>query len=211
MEMRQAKIQMIGAGSLGSYTALFLASMGFNRIEVWDDDMVEFHNRRNQLFRVEDFQKPKVTALQELVRYLTGIEIMPRNARANQDTEFAGVVVVMVDSMAARKTIFEAVKYNPRVHLFVDARSGGYDALVYAVNPMDPDGVKRYEESLYSDEEAAPIPCSDQTTLSTVWTVAAVASRMIQLWSEGKIMPVCEEVQINYQKLPVVDSHHLSL
>jgi len=38
---RDIKIAMIGAGSVGSFTALVLAKMGLTNITVWDDDVVE--------------------------------------------------------------------------------------------------------------------------------------------------------------------------
>ena len=209
--MRKANIQLIGAGSLGSYTALSLVKRGFEELSVWDDDVVEYHNRRNQMYREEDIGRPKVEALAELIRHLAGIEITVHNEKAAKDTEFRGIVIIMVDSMKVRKEIFEAVKYNPRVQLFVDGRSGGHEALVYAVNPIDSDAINQYEKHLYSDEEAVDAPCSDQTTLSTVETVAAVAASLVQLWSYGEFMPICTEVRISYNILPSVDSENFSL
>ena len=207
---KKARITLVGVGSLGSFTALLIASMGFENIIAYDPDLVEYHNHRNQLYREGDFNKPKAEVLSQLINYLTPVKIVPVMALAGKGTKFSEVTIVMVDSMTARRNIFDEVKYNPRVKLYIDARSSGSYALVYAVNPCDPDGVKKYEENFYSDADAAQVACSDQTTLPTVWNVAAAAGQVLQLWSQGWT-PVCEEVRLNYKELPGVDSEHLSI
>lgn len=211
--MKKVRISLVGAGSLGSYTVLALADMGYDDIEVYDKDLVEYHNRRNQLFREEDVGKSKVEALAELIKFLAGVEIIPRFMDADENTQFSGnVVIVLVDSMEIRSKIFRGLKYNPRVRLFIEARSGEHIARVYAVNPLDPDGVKRYDSGdiLYSNEEAMIVACSNETTQPTVRAVAAVIAHFVRRWSEGWY-PVCEEARIDFYDMPYIETEHLSI
>lgn len=209
--MRKAKIKVIGAGSLGSFACWFLVKMGFEGIEVYDHDTVESHNQYNQIYRQEDVGKPKVVALPEIVNQLTGGKIETHMAKAGKETPFEGIVITMVDSMAARKEIFEAVKYNPKVKLFIDARSGAPDGTIYAINPADPDGVTQYEETLYLDEEAENIACSDQTTLPLVWIIDATVAQMVRMWSQGWVPSGCAIILVGCKDLPKVDNHQASL
>jgi hypothetical protein len=211
--MEKVRISVVGAGSLGSYATLLLASMGYEDIEVYDDDLVEYHNRRNQLFRTEDMEKLKVEVLAELVRFLTGVKIITHCFQAGKGTRFSGnVIIVLVHSMQARREIFEEIKNNPRYKLFIEARSGEHSARVYAINPSDPDAVKRYgsDEILYSDRKSLDTPCADETTQPTVWTVAATVAHFVRKWTEGWY-PVCEETRIYFKEMPNVETEHLSI
>lgn len=209
MTRKIPRILLIGAGSLGGYGALLLAKMGFDMI-VYDDDLVEYHNHRNQIYRERDVDKFKVVALAELIKDLTDVSLKYKIAKVRKETLLKGIVIVMVDSMKVRAEIFQEVKYNPKVRLYIDARSGGHQGQVYAVNPMDPDGIERYEATLYSDKEAEETPCSDQSTLPAVWAITAIVGRFVQRWAEGWT-PVCEESIILFEELPSIDSHCLSI
>jgi len=61
-------ITLIGAGSIGSTTAVWLGKMGIQDICVFDDDKVEEHNWSNQMFRASDIGKPKGQALFDVMR-----------------------------------------------------------------------------------------------------------------------------------------------
>ena len=39
---------MVGLGGIGSWTAISLAKMGFNNLELWDNDVVAEENFNNQ-------------------------------------------------------------------------------------------------------------------------------------------------------------------
>ena len=81
LKLSSTPITIIGAGATGSFTALTLAKMGFSELTVFDFDTVEEHNLPNQFYRTSDLGKPKVLALQEIIRDFEGIEIKARNEK----------------------------------------------------------------------------------------------------------------------------------
>ena len=128
---------------------------------------------------------------------------MPVPGRVNRATPLHGIVVVTVDNMKARREAFEAAKYRADVSLFVDARSGGDGAMVYALDPRDPDQVRRYEETLYEDEEAIPAPCADERTIPTIFAIAAAIARILALYANGGLHSFIE-ILLNFEKLPII-------
>lgn len=203
-------LNIIGTGSLGSFAALALSKMAraFGwRLKLFDFDTVEAHNALNQLYREEDAGAKKTEALLSLLKYLAGADLPAESVpkRASRKTALHGIVVVTVDTMKARREAFEAAKYRADISLFVDARSGGDGAIVYALDPRDPDQVRRYEETLYDDEEAVPAPCADLRTIPTIFAIAAAIARLLAIHAEGKLRGFIETL-INFEKLPTLQS-----
>ena len=50
-EKEDARINIVGCGSVGSTIAVLLARAGVTKMTLWDFDMVEPHNLANQMFR----------------------------------------------------------------------------------------------------------------------------------------------------------------
>ncbi|MDP3947223.1 MAG: ThiF family adenylyltransferase [bacterium] len=203
-------LNIVGNGSLGSFTALALLKMAraFGwQLKLFDFDTVEAHNVLNQLYRKEDVGTPKTEALAALLKYLGGADtsILPVPGRVDRNTPLHGVVITLVDTMKARREAFEATKYRADVSLFIDARSGGDGAVVYALDPRDPDQVRRYEETLYKDEEAIPAPCADERTIPTIFAIAAAIARLLAL-SESKELRNFVEILLNFEQLPILSS-----
>jgi len=152
-------ITIVGVGGVGSWAALVLAKLGFNRLVLYDHDKVELQNLGCQLYGADELDEAKVYALQELLWNQTGAKI-----QANQ-RKFAGapsgVVVTAVDSMKDRRTIFSSCK---DANLFVDCRIGGEKLVMYAVDPSNETAHSEYLKNWYPDEEAADLPCTGQQT-----------------------------------------------
>jgi len=68
---QQIKIDIIGAGGIGSFTTLALAKMGFNNLRVHDFDVVEDHNVASQFFKEPQLGMYKVDALRDNVKEQT--------------------------------------------------------------------------------------------------------------------------------------------
>lgn len=178
--MEGLELTMIGGGGIGSPTVLSLAKMGVPKIQVFDDDSVESHNLPVQLFRLGDLGLPKVEALTDIVSGFSGTEVVPRNERFDGSQPLRGVVISGVDTMAARQTIWESVRYRLHVPLYIEARMGGEVARIHAVDPRNPEQVAWYESTLVSDEEALELPCTARATFYTVLVVAGLITSLVK-------------------------------
>ena len=171
-KLREAKITLIGAGAVGSFTALTLAKMGIGRLEIYDGDTVEPHNLPNQWYRLSDLGKSKVDAIKAILEAFSDTEVVchPVNFIA-QPVE--GIVVSAVDSMDARLRIWKHIKNNRKVTVYLDTRMGAEVGKVLAVRPSDPLSVADYQTDLYPSSEAIQAPC---TAKATVYCAAGLAA-----------------------------------
>ena len=173
------KLNIIGAGAIGSFTALTLAKMGFTDISVWDADKVELHNLPNQFYRESDIGKPKVIALKEIIQAFTGTEIKAYQEMYKVQS-IAGIAISGVDSMDARMEIWRKIKFNMRVPLYIDARMGGEVMMLIVLNPCDINDIKRYEASLYPSKEAVKIRCTQQAIIYSLLHVAGYVANTVK-------------------------------
>ena len=177
--LMELPIVVVGAGAVGSFVTLALAKMGAQMVEVFDHDTVEDHNLPNQFYRVADLGKHKAEALRHIVRDYTGVNITARTERY-QAQQLDGVVIVAVDNMAARQAVWEHVRYRPAVPLFIDTRMGAEVAIVHTVNPIDPDDVRAYEETLHASGEAFHARCTEKAIVYTALGLAALAAGKVK-------------------------------
>lgn len=182
----QFPVTVIGCGGIGSPTTLALAKMGCDNITVFDDDLIEDHNIPNQLHKLDEVGEPKVTALREVVKEFTAVKLKTRAERfdAKLREEVSGVVISGVDTMEARKEIWEAIKYNPAVDLYIDARMGAEVCRIFTVNPLIPNEVRQYEKSLYSDEEAHEAPCTERSIIYNVFVIAGLIGSQVKKFAK---------------------------
>lgn len=187
-KLAQRQVTIIGAGGIGSPTTLALAKMGVERLTVWDADKVEQHNLPSQFYRVSELEQLKVDALARTVRDYTGMELVPVRELFTKDkrSELSDVVVSGVDSMASRREVWAAVRYNPRITLYVDARMGAEVARVLTVNPCDPDDVKQYEETLYDDKDAAKEKCTAKAIIYNTLSIAGLVANQVKKHVNGE-------------------------
>jgi molybdopterin/thiamine biosynthesis adenylyltransferase len=179
-------INLVGVGGLGSPIALALAKMGCPRLTLFDDDTVEPHNLPSQLYRMADISMPKVEALAKILREYVDAEITPINERVTQRT-FTGVVISAVDSMAARRTIWQScVRYKAGVKLYIDARMGGEVGRILTVSPTNPMAVEAYEATLFSDEEGSQELCTAQATIYSTFGIASLVANQVKRFARGE-------------------------
>jgi len=174
------KINIIGAGAIGSFVCLALAKMGFTKIEVWDADTVSIENMNSQFYRFSDIDKPKVIALRELVEDFTKVKIKT-NPFHYEEGALDGIVISAVDSMAVRKEIWKNhFQKNPHTKMVFDPRMGAEQALIYAVNPLDRKADEWYQKTLYSDDDAVEERCTAKATIYTVNLVSGYVVKLIK-------------------------------
>jgi len=178
-------VTVIGVGGIGSFAVLALAKMGCSDITVYDDDSVEIRNLPNQYYKVADVGRPKVAALRNIVRDFTDTEITAINNKFAEQP-LSGIVISAVDSMDVRKAIWQRVRYNPKVRLYLDGRFGAEVLRLYSVNPLDPDDIRLYEDSLYPSSEALPVRCTAKSIMYTVLAVSSLISGQVKKHCMGE-------------------------
>lgn len=180
-------INIIGAGATGSHLAYYLAKMGLEDITVYDFDVINEHNIPNQLFGINDIDKYKVHALYSIIKKQTGIKIKFSTDKVTNQ-RMTGIVFIMVDSMAARKEIWEnCCKLKSAVKLVIEPRMGLSMGRIYSVNNMSPSNISQYEENFYSDDEADVSLCGiSQTIITTGTNIASLCARLMLNWFNNK-------------------------
>ena len=178
LKLSSTPITIIGAGATGSFTALTLAKMGFSELTVFDLH-VEENNLPNQFYRTSDIGKPKVLALQEIIRDFEGIEIKARNEKY-RGQRLSGIVICCVDSMDTRLLIWNFVKMNTDIKLYIDLRMGTEVMQMFSVNPIDLSQCKDYEQTLFPSSEALPVRCTAKTIMYTVLSIASFLASQVK-------------------------------
>lgn len=173
-------ITVIGAGAIGSFTILALTKMGFDRIKVYDFDTVSDANMSCQWYRPKDIGKPKVEALQEIIREFTEVPIDAVNERFDGKQALEGIVISSVDSMEVRKLIWEHVKMNPATPWYIDPRMAAEYALSFVMNPHDTKDITAYENTLYTDANAVEEPCTAKATMYTATMIAGYVAKHVK-------------------------------
>lgn len=149
-------VTIVGAGSIGSNVALLMARLGFEDITVIDDDTVEDHNLGHQAYRVDDIERPKVIALAEIIKSATSVEIKTLQEKVDGSSINTDILILAVDSMAARKTISSNATYT----YCVDGRMGGETFNIYSFLSFQKD---LYDKTLFEDSEGSEMPCGGKS------------------------------------------------
>lgn len=181
-------IHLIGVGATGSFVAMELARMGVKEINIYDFDTVEIHNIPNQYFDNDDLDKSKVEALVDKLHKINPeMKINAHVSKVEQTSsedkigidQMSGYVFLLVDSMAARKELFEAIKCNENIKHYWESRLGSKQGTVYYL-PIEKDlDYSKYETiHFYSDEQAEVSACG--TSITVLPIVMMTASLMIE-------------------------------
>lgn len=182
-------ISVIGAGAVGSVAVLGLAKMGFDNIEVFDDDEIEIENMNCQFYRRQDIARKKVAALHDIVHDFTGVNIVARDARYEKQP-LLGIVVAAVDSMTVRAAIWQAVQaQRTTVDYLVDPRMGAETALLYTTALADPARCEAYGRSLYTDTAAVQERCTAKATMYTALALGGLVAQVVKDLAVGGPAP----------------------
>lgn len=156
-EKDDARIHIIGCGSVGSTVAENLARSGVTNFTLWDFDTVEPHNIVNQMFRQKDIGLPKVEALKNILLEINPdiedtIELKPDGWKGRL---LSGYLFLCVDNIDLRREIVEAHMDSPYVKAVFDFRTRLEDAQHYAADWSDLKMKKDLLNSMnFSHEEA---------------------------------------------------------
>lgn len=180
-EKDDARIHIVGCGSVGSTIAENLARCGVTKMTLWDFDKVEAHNIVNQMFRQQDVGKLKVEALKDILSdinpdIIDDVELKPDGWRGKL---MSGYIFLCVDSIELRREIVEKHMDSPYVKAVFDFRTLLESAQHYAADWSDYKMKKDLLKSMqFSHEEAAvetPVSACG-VTLGVATTVRAVCA-----------------------------------
>ena len=135
-EKDEARVHIVGCGSVGSTVAENLARSGVTKFTLWDFDIVEPHNIVNQMFKASDVGKPKVEALKEIILEINpdaepDIELKPKGW---QGKLMSGYIFLCVDNIELRRKIVEMHMSSVYVKAVFDFRTRLEDAQHYAAD-----------------------------------------------------------------------------
>lgn len=171
------RINVVGCGAGGSWLVLFLYKMGFKNIHVYEFDTVEEHNVPNQAFGEKNIGMLKTQAMAETLNCFTNdcenenafeSQVKFHNKKITSENAhlLSGIVFSCVDSMKARKEIYENCFKYGSAELWIEGRLGLWGAYIYTLGEKNNTIFEEYEKTLYADEESEVSICGvSQTAL----------------------------------------------
>jgi molybdopterin/thiamine biosynthesis adenylyltransferase len=190
-----AHVAVIGVGAIGRQIAIQLAAMGVGNLTLVDFDNVDESNLGTQGWLFEDLGLPKVEALAHYLKRVNPdctITSCMRRFRKSDDS-LHDVVFACVDSMKARKIIFESCAKSGHASFFADGRMVAEAFRAFAVTAEN-GGIEYYADSLYSDSEAVQASCTARTT---IYCSNVIAGCLITLYTQFlRGWPVPKEVEM---------------
>lgn len=174
-------VTIIGCGSIGSFTALALAKMGWRHLHLIDMDKVDIVNMSCQFHGFKDIGIFKAFALAERIKEMTGgtTTCSWENKKWEGET-YPGVVIPAVDNLAVRRHVWEAHLDSFQTKFIVDARMGAEVASLYVMNPQDPKDRSSYPKSLTDDSKASEAPCTAKSTTYTAIMLGGLIAQAVK-------------------------------
>lgn len=166
------RISIIGVGAIGRQIALQLAAMGAPSLQLVDFDVVDESNLASQAYLQSDLGRPKVQATGDLCHQLNHeLKLVGIIDRFKRSMEIGNVLFAAVDSISARRMIWEAC--GSKVSFFGDARMLAEVVRVLAV--ADERTRVHYPQTLFAQEQAYTGSCTSKSTIYTANIAAGLA------------------------------------
>ena len=187
-KLANLQVTLIGLGSIGSVTGLYLAKMGVYKLTCFDADIVDVHNVSNQAYGKSDIGLLKADAFSILVGNQAGV--LPHTVGMTYDgRQLSGVVISAVDSMKSRETIWKAIRDQAGVQLYIDARMGLETLVVYAVRPQVREDRITYSQTICNDSDALQEPCTARTVCYTPLMAASILCNSVKRNVNDEVIP----------------------
>lgn len=185
MDVLTKPVTIIGCGAIGSFLGLQLAKMGVTNLTLFDPDTVSIENMSNQFFTRPSVGSNKANALRDLILAFTGdaVTAIPRKfgEQAPDAQSCQGIVIVAVDSMEARRMVYESIKEkNFKVDYIIDPRMSAEFFTMYVINPHKTKDQETYEKTLFSDSEGVQERCTAKSTVYTASLGAGLVTKAVK-------------------------------
>ncbi len=187
-----SRTTVIGVGAIGRQVAIQLTAIGVENLQIIDFDNVEASNLSSQGYLEKDLNKPKVDATAEFCRQINpDLQIEVVLDRFKRTTPVGNTVFVCVDSIVARKHIFDAVK--DKATFFCDGRMSA--EVLRVITACDQKSREHYPNTLFAAEQAHAGPCTAKTTIYCANIAAGFM--LAQFTKYLRLLPVDPDIQIN--------------
>lgn len=182
-------IHVVGCGAIGSNFIETMIRSGIGGMHVYDFDLVDTHNIPNQAFWPDQIGKPKVEAMAEIATRLN-TKIIPYNEKISKlKITKQSYVIMAVDSMEARKAIWDSsVRFNPNVRL-IEARMAAEYGIIHCINPLNIAEIKYWEGEWRPDSEIPESACTNRAVATTARSMAAQMVHNLIEWETGNKPP----------------------
>lgn len=171
-------IHVIGAGGIGSWTALLLAKMGCSNVTVYDFDEVEEHNVASQFYKESQLGELKLDALQENIKEQSGLSII-RGSVDDEPKINEGLIIIAVDSMEMRDKL--AKMYKDTSCYIIDGRMGGLQLEIYTRF------AKNYPSTIVASEDVSHEPCTAKAICFNCAVIGGLICNYVRLFANGDI------------------------
>ena len=179
---RDTPVHVIGVGATGSRVFASLVELGMKNISIYDDDVVEDHNLANQIYLDHDVNTLKVEAcrcfanekLGDLAEAEERLSIYNYRVDSTSDIDFDGIVFLMVDTMSARREIFDCqLDSNSSVTRVIETRMASNYGDIYMIDPMSQIQVSEWYDTLSDDEPTDTTACGSSITVGSTASIIA--------------------------------------
>lgn len=204
--LQHRDVLIIGAGGIGSWTAMCLTRIGCN-VTVMDHDLIEIHNLGGQMYKTTDINRTKVDALETTCRELAGSScyFYADNEEYAENSYTNPIVIMAVDNMKTRKLAFE--KWYNTYHsdisaldcLFIDGRLLAEDYQVYAATLDQADA---YRGTLFLDLEVPTELCTLKATTHCSLGIASDIVSILTNFAANRVTMEDPEVGVETRDVP---------
>lgn len=151
----EAKVHIVGCGSVGSTVAELLARSGVTNFVLYDFDVVESKNIVNQMFTAQDVGKSKVDAVERILKEINPEVVVAKRDEGWHGNMMSGYIFLCPDSINVRREVVEKHRGSPYVKAMFDFRTGLTNAQHYAADWSDDKQKENFIKSMgFTDDEA---------------------------------------------------------
>jgi len=186
-------IHILGAGGIGSWTAMTLAMMGCQNITVYDDDEVEDHNVASQLYKEKQLGKNKVHALADNVKEQSGLDIVTATKDAENNI-ITGLVIITIDSMESRARLAEL--YKDKDVYIIDGRMGGLQLEIYCYS------AKEYPKTIVPQGEVTPEACTARSICFNCAVIGGLIANYVRMFGKKELKD--QEITFGFNEMLLV-------
>jgi len=138
---------VVGCGGVGAWVGIDLALSGVEKLCLFDDDMLEYHNLNRLPFTADDVGKPKVDILKDFIQERRPHIAIRTFGKVSEMTKsmLEGAVVDCTDKLAAQKLIYDGCQ-SKKLRYYRVGYDGNHITIFDAKHPKSPKPKKVWDD-----------------------------------------------------------------